>query len=592
MTIDTVAPAAPSAPDLDPTSDTGGSNTDDRTTDDTPTVTGMAEGDALVTLFEESTSLGSTAAVGGAWSITSSSLADGAHSLTAVAADAAGNSGPPSAAIVVTVVPAEVSLLWPAPDGLLFEEETLAAETIGDPVASVEFLVDGLVVGTAPALPFEVTWDTTTATGGTHVFEARATLVAGGSVTSTAVSAIVDNTLSSVERLDADLATNRVTIDDYALNGVYAVAAPVALDERYQSVSAPEPAPNQIDVYLATWDDLAAPTQDAINEFLAQPLRGEFYALSVLPVTRTPVTPPAIADACDHVEEKLEPFGPIIGTADECIHENDTFAISYFLNGTGTFTDDTVTSPIVNGTPKLIADYMTGLTDALEVYETDLGYTTDWQGKVPVEIHNACGERCGRVLLQGIFAGGIFDSVQTIEMSPVSGAPFYLAHHELFHVMEYPIRRSVNGLVARDRWLLADPELPLAGRVECRLGGGLRHAVREARGPTAVQPVAGGVPRPTGRRAQPLRRRSWWSPVRRLDLPRVSGRVPGCGRHKPHGRTGGLGADGIQSRRTRGGDRARRRSPRDDDGRGAPGVLEGELFPRLRRLRRCVLLGH
>ena len=449
VTIDTVAPAAPSTPDLDPASDTGGSNTDDRTTDDTPTLTGTAEGNTLVTLLDGSTSLGGTTAIGGVWSISTSYLADGPYSLTAVAADAAGNASPASAALVVTIVPAEVGLLWPTPDGLLFEEETLAAETIGDPVASVEFLVDGLVVGTATAQPFEVTWDTTTATGGTHVFEARATLAAGGSVTSTAVNAIVDNTLSPVERLEADLATNRVTVDDYALNGVYAVAAPVALAERYQSVSAPEPTPNQIDVYLATWDDLAAPTQDAINEFLAQPLRGEFYALSVLPVTRTPVTPPAITDACEHVEEKLEPFGPVIGTADECIHENDTFAISYFLNGTGTFTDDTVTSPIVNGTPELIGEYMTGLVDAFEVYETDLGYPTDWQGKVPVEIHNACGERCGRVLLQGIFAGGVFDSVQTIEMSPVRGAPFYLAHNALFHVMEY---QYVGPLTA---WWLA-----------------------------------------------------------------------------------------------------------------------------------------
>ena len=77
MTIDTVA-AAPSAPDLIAASDSGTSNTDNLTSDTTPTVTGSgAEAGATVTLFDTNgtTVLGTATADGsGNWSITSSTL--------------------------------------------------------------------------------------------------------------------------------------------------------------------------------------------------------------------------------------------------------------------------------------------------------------------------------------------------------------------------------------------------------------------------------------------------------------------------------------------------------------------------------------
>jgi hypothetical protein len=458
VTVDTVAPAAPSTPDLGPASDTGGSSTDDRTTDDTPTLTGTAEGDSLVTLLEGSTSLGTTSAVGGSWSITSSSLADGAHSLTAVAADAAGNSGPPSGAIGVTVVPAEVSLLWPAPDGLLFEEETLAGETIGDPVASVEFLIDGLVVGTAQAQPFEITWDTTTVTAGTHVFEARATLSAGGSVTSTPVTAIVDNTLSSVERLDADFATNRMSADEYALNGVYAVGvgSPLVLPERYRATSVGSGDEAQLDYYLAQWGSLSQETQDEVNAFLSQPLRGTFFLDTLLPVTKVAAQPIGITDPCEFVETRQAGSvpGPIIGTKFDCTHEtaNQNFVIRYVIDGTGIYADDSVVSAPINGVPDIISQYAIGVEDAYDVYANQLAWPTGWQGQVPVIIHHLdCGE-CGQVMPFGVGAGGFLDSVQPIEMAPAVGQPKYLAHHETFHVFQSQYAGPQTLL-----WILLNP---------------------------------------------------------------------------------------------------------------------------------------
>ena len=94
VTIDTTAPATPSAPDMAAASDTGISNTDNFTSDTTPTFTGVAEAGSRVTLYDTDgiTILGTgTANSAGTWSITTLVLSDGAHSISAIATDAAGN---------------------------------------------------------------------------------------------------------------------------------------------------------------------------------------------------------------------------------------------------------------------------------------------------------------------------------------------------------------------------------------------------------------------------------------------------------------------------------------------------------------------
>jgi hypothetical protein len=70
-----------------------------------PTFTGTAGTGTTVTLLAGSTVLGSAVAdnVTGAWSITSSTLGDGAHSITASAKDAAGHTGVPSTALRVMI---------------------------------------------------------------------------------------------------------------------------------------------------------------------------------------------------------------------------------------------------------------------------------------------------------------------------------------------------------------------------------------------------------------------------------------------------------------------------------------------------------
>jgi large repetitive protein len=104
LAFDTLAPSAPSAPTLTAASDSGASASDSLTTIATPTFTGTAEADATVKLYDGATQVGSATADGsGHWSITSATLSDGAHSISAVATDAAGNAGPASAAASVTI---------------------------------------------------------------------------------------------------------------------------------------------------------------------------------------------------------------------------------------------------------------------------------------------------------------------------------------------------------------------------------------------------------------------------------------------------------------------------------------------------------
>ena len=74
------------------------------TNDNTLTLTGTAEAGSTVKVYDGATLLGSATANGsGAWSYTTAALANGGHSLTATATDAAGNTGVASAALAVTI---------------------------------------------------------------------------------------------------------------------------------------------------------------------------------------------------------------------------------------------------------------------------------------------------------------------------------------------------------------------------------------------------------------------------------------------------------------------------------------------------------
>jgi hypothetical protein len=103
VVVDTTAPAAPPVPALSTASDSGRSSTDKITNVKTPTFTGTAEAASTVTLYDGMQVVGSGTVTGGSWSMATSSLGDGSHSVTAQATDVAGNTSTASAAASVTV---------------------------------------------------------------------------------------------------------------------------------------------------------------------------------------------------------------------------------------------------------------------------------------------------------------------------------------------------------------------------------------------------------------------------------------------------------------------------------------------------------
>ncbi|MDF7652227.1 Ig-like domain-containing protein, partial [Erwiniaceae bacterium L1_54_3] len=74
------------------------------TNDSTPGLSGTAEAGSLVVVSENGVALGSVvAAANGTWSITTSTLGDGTHTLSVTATDAAGNVGTATNTITFTV---------------------------------------------------------------------------------------------------------------------------------------------------------------------------------------------------------------------------------------------------------------------------------------------------------------------------------------------------------------------------------------------------------------------------------------------------------------------------------------------------------
>jgi hypothetical protein len=107
FTIDAVQVLAPSTPDLTAASDTGASNSDNVTTDTTPTFTGTAQPGTTVTVYTGATPRGSAVTTGGGtYTVTTSALPLGTYDVTAVATGDGGETSPASGALTVQIVAA------------------------------------------------------------------------------------------------------------------------------------------------------------------------------------------------------------------------------------------------------------------------------------------------------------------------------------------------------------------------------------------------------------------------------------------------------------------------------------------------------
>jgi hypothetical protein len=229
VTIDTAAPVAPSIASFSTDSGTVGDNI---TNDNTLTLTGTAEANSTVKVFDGATLLGSVAADGtGAWTYTTAALANGAHSLTATATDAAGNSGAVSTAIPVTInVPVATtptitsfSIDSGAIGDNLTNDKTLTLTGSADANSAIKIFDGATLLGTTTA-DGSGAWSflTPALADGLHGFAATAGLTNGGNSLATSqisgVLAVTIDATAPVSPTMASFSTDTGTVGDHVTN--------------------------------------------------------------------------------------------------------------------------------------------------------------------------------------------------------------------------------------------------------------------------------------------------------------------------------------------------------------------------------------
>jgi len=187
VTVDTAAPAVPDTPDLNAQSDSGFSDSDDITSDATPTLDLSGFG-THYRLYRDGTQVSDDYATASSYS-EGSPLTDGTHQYTLVAVDSAGNESNASdpLTVVVDTVSPTVADLNPAPGSIMMvspTELTAVFSEVLDPttVNSVNFqlLASGLD-GTfgdgneTVIVPASVDYDQATSTATFHLTEELAT---------------------------------------------------------------------------------------------------------------------------------------------------------------------------------------------------------------------------------------------------------------------------------------------------------------------------------------------------------------------------------------------------------------------------------
>ncbi|MBW8866095.1 MAG: DUF4082 domain-containing protein, partial [Acidobacteria bacterium] len=173
------------------------------------------------------------------WNTTTS--ANGSHSLTAVARDAAGNTTT-SGAVTVTVnnvdaTPPTVAITAPGNGATVAGSSVAVSATASDNIAvvGVQFRLDGVNLGAEDtASPYSISWNTGTAANGVHSLTAIARDGAGNTATS-AVTVTVNNdllapTVAMTAPADGSTATGSVTVSANASDNVAVVGVQFLVD--------------------------------------------------------------------------------------------------------------------------------------------------------------------------------------------------------------------------------------------------------------------------------------------------------------------------------------------------------------------------
>ncbi len=175
-TIDTTSPLLTAA--LAVASDSGVA-ADGKTNDNTPTISGTGEAGASISVVIDGQTLTTTVAADGTWSVTPTTLADGAYTAAVTETDAAGNSSTASVPVEIdTSAPALTAMLDAASDsGVAADgktnDNTPTISGTGEAGASISVVIDGQTLTTTVAA--DGTWSVTPTTLADGVYAAAVT---------------------------------------------------------------------------------------------------------------------------------------------------------------------------------------------------------------------------------------------------------------------------------------------------------------------------------------------------------------------------------------------------------------------------------
>ncbi|MDN4371214.1 Ig-like domain-containing protein [Citrobacter portucalensis] len=394
-TVDTLAPTAPVitqvADDVGPL--IGNLNNGQATNDPLPTLSGTAEANSMVKIYDNGALIGSAPVDGtGAWTFTPGTpLGNGNHALTVTATDAAGNISPTSAGfniVVDTVAPLAPTIIQAFDDvqpgtgtlsnGAFTNDTRPVLSGSAEAGARVAIYDNGALLATVTAT-IDGTWEylTTTLGNGQHVFTAIATDAAGNvSPVSGGFTINVDTIAPSVPLLvsvvddiaggvfNAALSNGQLTNDARpTLNGTAEAGSTVSIydgstllgtalvqSNNSWSFTPTTPLANGSHTFTVTATDAAGNTSGATAGF------------SVVVDTTAP-TQPSISSIIDDIGPNTGPIGsnqptndarPTLNGSTEAnarvdIYDNGSFVTSVTADGSGNWSY-TPTTALAQGT--------------------------------------------------------------------------------------------------------------------------------------------------------------------------------------------------------------------------------------------------
>ena len=423
--------------------------------------TWVASGPAVTPTTTTSTSLGLAANTCYRWVLSTT--------------DVAGN---PGTATSGTIRVSESVLPNTIANQSMFATQTLSAQTSLGSVTNVQFLIDGVVVGSDASSPYSAAINMLTQSNGTHQLAVRVTQTGGATTTSPNTQIVVANALNSKGRLAADFAVGLLTLDDWVLNGVLSIGAPNALPARYRSTAPYPDAEGDLGTYVGRRSEMTPSGQAALDAFLGQPFRGDLYQPTAnlggpapgytgCGLTRT--TPagngyPSFTVTYCEVTSRLAP-APAPGAApgvegmaptstgpNGCCHFKFDYVIGPATTANTVEGDDDGSSGgfAGNGIPDIVDRAMVTFEEVYTYYRDVLHLKEPLTGNETISVQLAAGGPSGNQANRTIFGSHI-------DVDPSANQRFfgYAIPHELLHIFEFGYRGGAGPFDDHGFWIEA-----------------------------------------------------------------------------------------------------------------------------------------